>query len=349
MNGGEIKNAETMSEPIAVFSWYPEIPTVGVDIQFNAFDSYDDETQHEDLLYRWDIEADGIWESEWWYSPYFFQNFSLAGPHLVKLEVKDEDGEVGHKIQTVYINATDIGGTSDHIKFFANRNPWNSTALFEMAQAYGAVGGEGQYQYEILTSPNMATVELVPGSDLVVIVNDQDQRFYDDLFKAKERLERFVQNGGTIFWGACDRGWGEGSMTEAGITELPGGIQFHDNYDHYNFNANSTHPIMQGLPNMMYGNYSSHEYFTNLTPGTVVYTVDSDDNPTLIEYPYGFGRIIVSGQPLSHGWKYSYDIGPILPRVIKYILGLDPQSHNGNSVPVGHDENTPDSAPPGPS
>jgi hypothetical protein len=261
------------------------------------------------------------------------------------LEVKDTSDLVTVKIQTVYVQQVDAGGTANHIKFFANRDPWDSPSIYEMAEENGAVPGPGPFQYEVFTSSEMEDVELLPGIDLVIIVNDQDQRFYDKLGLCLDRFERFALNGGVILWGACDIGWGEGSMMTAGIETLPGGVTYTQFYDHFNYNVLPDHVVMKGLGYELYGNYASHEYFGNLPPNAKIFTVGSTDQPTLVEYVFGYGRIIATGQPLEHGWRYDYDIGPLLPRLIKYVMGLDPTEHGGECVPVPPAGDVPSSAP----
>jgi hypothetical protein len=329
---GNLVEIDAFANPIAHFCFNPELPKVNEEVAFNASASYDDKTPKDELEFRWDFECDGTFDTNWLSYPDATHAYSNAGPHCVKLEVKDGDGLKGKLVKVIYVTAINAGGTCNHIKLFSNRDPWDSTALQDMLEENGFTEGVGENQYEYFESWQMPDVIMSPGTDLVVIVNDQDQTFYNDLYTSLERFERFVENGGTIFWGACDIGWGLGSMKDAGIETLPGGVTFEEDIDSYNYIELPEHPVLQGLPNQLYGYYASHEYFGDLVGGTLVYTVNSSDEPTLIEYEYGDGHMIITGQPLEHGWRYSYDIGDILPRLVRFILGLDPQGKEGAAV-----------------
>ena len=220
------------------------------------------------------------------------------------------------------------GGAADHIKIFRDGLPWESTAMDTMLQREGFTPGTGVNQYEILPSSNFATVGLEVGKDLVIIVNDQNQNFYNNYAASQAKFDNFVYMGGTIFWEACDRGWAEGSILDAGIT-FPGGVSVDSTYiyDNYNLLYNPNYELVQGLPDTLYGTYSSHETFCNYPQGTQIFTVNKDEGkPTLILYHYGVGWVIITGQPL----EYCYDrlpeqtTGYLLPRVVRFFLGKPP-------------------------
>ena len=196
--------------------------------------------------------------------------------------------------------------------------------------ALGFDEGTGAGAYEILTSREMRSVELIPGQDLVVISNDQPQGFYDNYARNQVKFLNFVDNGGTLFWGASDEGWKEGSIAEAGIN-LPGSVEVHQQYESVNlvFDPSRDLPLVSGLPASLDGNYASHEWFANLPDGTVIYTTGRDSGqPTLIEFNWGAGWVIMTGQPLE--WAYDrrddYSMGLLLDRVIVYVLGAEGQA-----------------------
>lgn len=217
-------------------------------------------------------------------------------------------------------------GSASRIKLFRDNLPWDSYAMDNMLAQNGFTLGIGTNQYQIFSSYVMDTVTLVPGVDLVIISNDQNQTFYDNYRAAQTHINEFVYYGGTIFWEACDLGWAEGSIEQAEIT-LPGGIEISPEYDLTNYITSSQLKLVAGLDSVLDGRYASHEGFTNLSASAVVYTVDSRGLPTLITYGYGVGWVVMTGQPL----EYSYDridslnSGHLLPRVVRFLLGLDPQ------------------------
>lgn len=217
-------------------------------------------------------------------------------------------------------------GSASRIKLFRDNLPWDSYAMDNMLAENGFTFGSETNQYQIFSSYVMDTVTLVPGVDLVIISNDQNQTFYDNYRVAQTHINEFIYYGGTIFWEACDLGWAEGSIEAAGIT-LPGRIEISHDYDLTNYITSSQLQLVAGLDSVLDGTYASHEGFTNLPAGAVVYTVDGRDLPTLVTYGYGVGWVVMTGQPL----EYSYDrldslnSGYLLPRVVRFLLGLDPQ------------------------
>ncbi len=245
--------------------------------------------------------------------------------------------EAGANATNLQINIEPAAqGSANHIKIFRDNLPWSSTAMDSMLASQGYTEGTGENQYEILNSTDFDTVTLRVGTDLVIITNDQAQEFYNRYAQNMQKFNNFVQAGGVIFWEACDRGWQNGSILEAGIT-LPGGVNVDSTYvyDNYNILYNSTYELVAGLPDTLYGTYSSHETFVNLPQNTQIFTLNLRENkPTLVLYNYGLGWLMVTGQPL----EYTYDrlpeqtTGLLLPRVVNFLLG----NQGGNVTYTNH-------------
>lgn len=227
-------------------------------------------------------------------------------------------------------------GAANHIKIFRDYLPWESSAMDSMLAAQGYTEGTGENQYEILGSTDFDTVTLRVGTDLVIIVNDQDQDFYNRYAQNMQKFNNFVQAGGVIFWEACDRGWHGGSILEAGIT-FPGGVSVDSTYtyDNYNILYNSTYELTQGLPDTLYGTFASHETFTNLPQTAQIFTLNLQENkPTLVLYNYGLGWLMVTGQPLEYNYDRLPDqtTGLLLSRVVNFLLG----NQDGNVTFTNH-------------
>ena len=130
-------------------------------------------------------------------------------------------------------------------------------------------------------------------------------------------------------------GWANGSMSGAGII-LPGNLNTSYDYDFYNYVTNPGLPLVAGLPATMDHNYASHEDFSNLPAGATIYCVDSEDDPTLIEFSLGAGWVIISGQPLEHQYEHIYgnsDMEELLPRIVAYFTGNEVTASLFNSSP----------------
>jgi hypothetical protein len=240
----------------------------------------------------------------------------------------------GVEMPGVYVSNARIKLTAyeaNHVKLFMDVNPWDSDAIIELLTSEGFTQGTGPNTYEIILSSEMGTVSLIPGVDLVIICDDQHQTFYNNYAQNQVRFTNFVYMGGSILWEACDYGWNEGLMADAGII-LPGNIVSDLKWDYYNYVTDQNLPLVAGLPYQMDHNYASHERFIEVPDGTTVYCVDSDSEPTLIECNLGDGWIIVSGQPLEHQYDHIYgspDMEELLPRIIAYFTGNPLPTKNG--------------------
>jgi hypothetical protein len=73
----------------------------------------------------------------------------------------------------------------------------------------------------------------------------------------------------------------------------------------------------------MSGNHASHNYFTGLPEISTILCTDSSQNPTLVEYKYGQGRVVATGQPLEAAWSWSMDTKPIYPNMILYTFNKE--------------------------
>lgn len=322
-SNGEITAQQKNNAPDAQFTINPPAGIIGTSFTFDATGSTDDLDEQTNLQYRWDFESDGNWDSNWSSSPTVNKTYSEAGSYLVTLQVMDSAkliGTITHKV-----NVGGGAGTANHVKLFQDDLPWNSNAMLTMLVNLGFTEGAGANQYEVVSSSEMATVSLTPGTDLVIIANDQNNIFYENYAANQVRFNNFVYMGGSLFWEACDQGWAMGSMESSGVV-LPGNIETNYNYDNYNYITDQNLPLVSGLPDEMDHNYASHESFTNLPDGTTIYCTDSNQQPTLIEYNLGGGWIIMTGQPLEHQYDNIYgnsDMEELLPRIVSYFTGKE--------------------------
>jgi hypothetical protein len=327
--GGEITSTERDDPPLAAFIITPPAGIVGTVFSYDASSSSDDFDPLASLSFRWDFEGDGNWDTEWSTDCTATNSYTENGAYQVTLQAKDTHDH----ISTVSKNLSVGGGagTASHVKLFRDHiswwrydAPWNIDATVAVLQNLGFTEGvSGENTYEIISSDQFATGPMVPGEDLVIIANDQDQDFYNRYAAAQVRFNSFVNAGGSLLWEACDEGWQEGSMADAGV-ELPGGVTIVTYYDYHNYVIMQNLPLVAGLPYELDHNYASHEGFLNLPEGTTVYCTATNGEPTLIEFNFGAGWIIMTGQPLEHQYKYIYgnpDMENLLPRIIAYFTG----------------------------
>jgi hypothetical protein len=237
-------------------------------------------------------------------------------------------GDVSRRhILNLYLTFHQTGfGTATSVIIFRDQLPWDSRALDSVLIQQGFSLGTGAQNYYVYPSAAMPDAELRPESDLVVISNDQPQWFYDNYAASQNRFEQFVRDGGTMLWCACDLGWNYGSISAAGIS-LPGGIEIDYALDQVNLSETGGFEILHGLPDTLYGNYASQESFAGLPAGALEYLVDTAGGPTLLGFPLGNGWVVFSGQPLEYNYdrRETYNIGELLPRVIRFLLGIAPE------------------------
>ena len=183
--------------------------------------------------------------------------------------------------------------------------PWSenvNTSLLNALKERGVVSS-----YNIINTSSLGSIDLTQYG-VVMIANDQSSSMYTALATHAEKLENYVMAGGNLIYGACDAGWGGGSISHA----LPGGVTTSNYYSVYNYIVNDLHPIVTGVytdnrslrDELLKGNYCSHTYFDldTLPEGTDIILRDANGNPTLIEYTLGSGTVIATGLT----WEYFY-------------------------------------------
>jgi uncharacterized protein (TIGR02145 family) len=102
--------------PIAAFTMDPEEGTTTTEFILDASNSRDLSTPAEQLLYRWDWEGDGVFDTDFSFQPSVLHIFPLAGEKKIILEVTDQQGETALESRKVTI------GEGSHGLFKDNRD-----------------------------------------------------------------------------------------------------------------------------------------------------------------------------------------------------------------------------------
>ena len=90
--------------PVPVISISPETGTTDTVFIFDASGSYDQEDPVGDLLFRWDFEGDGEWDTEFSHDPVFEHKYVHVGHYHVKLEVMDMDTMASDTVKSLLVN-----------------------------------------------------------------------------------------------------------------------------------------------------------------------------------------------------------------------------------------------------
>ncbi|RLC79204.1 MAG: hypothetical protein DRJ03_23935 [Chloroflexi bacterium] len=197
------------------------------------------------------------------------------------------------------------------VALFKNLDPWGYPSNEEVFSLYGI-------PYTVFSSTDMGKVDLSPFSK-VVIASDQDQSFYDTVSIYRWWFEDYVSSGGVLEIHAADWGWNGGGWT--GL--LPGGVSWYHSYEEYVTIVDPLHPVIT-TPNPITDaeldewHYSIHGYFISYPADShIVITDDYSRCPVYLEFKYGAGTIIASGQTLE--WAYLNGYSLILENSLLYM------------------------------
>jgi hypothetical protein len=186
--------------------------------------------------------------------------------------------------------------------------PWNTTSneivLPQIGKTY--------YKVDM----SQINTSLIEGYQVVLIVSDQVQSFYNFYQTNYQTFYDYVNSGGTLLFFSCFSGWQEGILN----ADLPGGVHV-NGFDSGSWYLSddeiilSSHPIVTGElgDNVTINNndldstcsQTSFGYFSNLpTDAKIIFAKKGSNGqePTMIEYKIGKGTILASLNP----WEYFY-------------------------------------------
>jgi hypothetical protein len=207
-----------------------------------------------------------------------------------------------------------------------DQNAWGYNSLQQVLDANGI-------SYDIMGSAQIPTLDLSPYA-WVIIESNQPGAFYSAYNAQLSMFETWISNGGLFqLHVACY------SSTTPKPTP-PGGVVSGDDLQNYNYVAMPSHPLVQGVASPFYGNYASHNSFTNVPGGNLICTAGQTPggNGTLVEYNIGIGTVVLTGQTLEWGYAQGDPTGIILQNMIPYMWGLVPvELASLTATPVGED------------
>lgn len=208
----------------------------------------------------------------------------------------------------VCVSAAQKAAAQKKVLLIQDNLPWDSNAN---TKVLGDIGVD----YQKVTTTEFLDVELEDYS-VVIFADDQAFSTYNNYLEFKDYMELYASLGGVIVFGAADGGWADGNLTGA----LPGNVEKILDYTEYNYVADPKHPILTAAlsdgdgavvegkeDQMWFSTYCSHSEFieSTLPAGANILVRSSEsDNPTLVEYPLGKGRVIASGLTIEHSYSY---------------------------------------------
>lgn len=192
---------------------------------------------------------------------------------------------------------------------------WGMEQLFNAPD--GAACSDLGISYDVITSTIFKNTPLANllSYKAIVLMADQPQSFYTNLYSDKQTLGDYVNAGG-ILSAVVYKGWIGYAVTEQ---FLPGGVNLNFEYsDSVSFSpahfiiSNPDNPVSLDGPwgyNTIINNinYASSFYFTSLPSGSTIIAQDADGHDVFVEYPYGNGKVVAVGIPIQ--WFYRYKLG----------------------------------------
>jgi archaellum component FlaF (FlaF/FlaG flagellin family) len=213
--------------------------------------------------------------------------------------------------------------TSNNLKSAIVRVYRPNVALFQNVYPWGHSSNEAALDmydvpYVTLGSKDFELVNLTQYIK-VIITSDQDQVFYDAMNASRWWFEDYVRSGGVLEIHAADLGWHGGRW----MGVLPGGLRWEVREANYVTIVNRTHPVVN-TPNFIRENdlnwwsWSTHGYFSGYPDNSCVVIVEDYGRPVYLEFEYGAGLIVASGQTLE--WAYYRGYAPMLENSILHTV-----------------------------
>ncbi len=225
---------------------------------------------------------------------------------VTKPATRYEDGIITYTCSKCGHSYTEtIPASNANVLLIQDSIPWdvnNIPKLLTKMTQDGYISGWSQTSTTRIGSVDLSSY------DVILIANDQTTATYNQLRALNDALTDFVIGGGTLIYGACDHGWSAGDISY----DIFDGIKKTDFYSMHNYIVDTMHPIVTGaltddkaLTNeLLQGTYCSHSGFlaSSLPAGYNIILQDGQGNATLVEYPQGAGRVILSGLT----WEFYY-------------------------------------------
>ncbi|GEM_PF-1770301 len=170
--------------------------------------------------------------------------------------------------------------------------------------------------------------------DLIITAGFQATHYYDNLNQSLQKLEDYVYDGGTIQYLVATSG--------SNVLLPGGGIMTYGDWQRYNSVMVADHPITQGLPETLSRYQINRGYFSQLPVGTTtILQTTHSENPTLIEYAYGFGKVIATSVIVEYLHNSTNNAAELLNNMTAYTISesvvdwLKITSNSVDTIPAG--------------
>ncbi len=154
--------------------------------------------------------------------------------------------------------------------------------------------------------------------DLVIVSGRQDGTFHGNVNVNLTQFEDYVEDGGRVYFGAGS------DQNATPYPDLPYGVVF-------GFEASLTdqvglpdHPVMAGLAGPLGPNVNTSEGYLTTLPGdaTIITTQSGNAEASTFELHAGQGTMVATTLGLEIADGYGWDIAPMAPAILDYLLGF---------------------------
>lgn len=104
-----------LQPPVPVIAIIPKSGNTDTIFTFDASGSYDQEDMPGELLFRWDFDGDGDWDTEYTHQTSFPNKYAFPGTYHVKLEVMDTDGMTADTVKNLPVPPSPVANACSGI------------------------------------------------------------------------------------------------------------------------------------------------------------------------------------------------------------------------------------------
>lgn len=189
--------------------------------------------------------------------------------------------------------------------------PWGTTANETVLQNNGI-------SFDVINSASIVSTDFSLYG-VIIVPSDQPQSYYNEIDARQTKFNNYVAAGGVLEFHAAGWGWNGGDPS---AIVLPGGMRINPGFYGLNYVLLPSHPAVAGIPSPFTGTAASHAYFTSIPVGASLIVRDEAGGMNLVEYNFGTGKVIASGQTLEYGYANGQHAGIILQNLVPYSFSI---------------------------
>jgi hypothetical protein len=188
---------------------------------------------------------------------------------------------------------------------------------------------ELEVPYRVVDSDQVAD-ETFSSYAAVLLPSTQPQAYYEEIAARQDSLAEYVSGGGVLIAHTMHSGWPCNAGLDLGVTYAPANVETsYTGRRDINTIAESDHPVVDGLSDNDFDRPEvSYNELTGLPDSARIILESSREEPVYVEYEYGDGIVLASGNPMEGAWAVEGHATPkqFLQNELEYALSVDPDS-----------------------